>query len=760
MVSRGTIGNTFLNKAKILDADIDNLNVKNLVVENDIETENKDFDVIIVGGGPAAIAATLNLVDKLSGTDKKIALFTDANKRSDIDFYSSFVNNPNNLPEGTPEKEELIKKYFDRGVSGLLGALGGGYSVFNLATHDLKQDNIYNMKCTIFTNNDDGVPLNGGPFRGGGMPYSKNIGGLVNMNGGVAITDPKYYHFKENDIYDSVPIDLRHELDYVKSIYETTTMYPNLDTKGYMPNSISAANIKNFATKLNNAMNSSVFGKSGVTPTDILIEPEYYWSCGKINFQRKLNNAQSLNPNLHIFYNSFVDNLEINNVNGEQVCTGIYTNSKLFTAEKVILSANHPGTIALLQTVNSTIERPLKNLGKNWNETQSLIFPLQIANFNPNLAHTKEYNYSSSVIYGNISNGDPYRGIGEVYSGSTFNLEYDPHLLKYTGFLTGTEFKSVKELMRGSPAMPSVALMTVQAILFLQGQEFVYDPTWPLLGGDVGNAVLETLTIEIPYLTPNNPNGTYWDIIKNNFGPNTPNKPVGFLNFTVFIAYSGTKYNNYLNASNNVIKYNTEGTVLKCNPKSKFINNPLGGSGKDSNYITYDNLQNTLKYDISVKYFDFKEGTPQDKKDDMINDMRRIIDKIFYEKNNLRENLFKQLSLGKWDLTAGTLNNLRGWTEQDFASNPPTFEDQTQYTKTMKNEEFLTIARRNSFPTWHWTQGTSDYIDVNTFEFNDIKGLYSGDQLAFPNPYATSTTLLSSSCAVRASNSVVSKLVN
>ena len=226
MVSRSSLSNSFLNKAKILDADIDNLNVKNLVVENTIETENKHFDVIVVGSGPAAVAATINLADKLSNTDKKIALFSDASELSELDFYKTFVNNPKNLPDGTVGKQELIDNQLARGANGLLGGLGGGYSPFNLSTYDIKQDNIYNMKFTNLTGGRDSSVA--GPFRGGGLQYCKKIGGLANLNGGIAITNPIYYVFEDGDIDLSVPIDLTSELEYVNSIYPTTGMYPEL----------------------------------------------------------------------------------------------------------------------------------------------------------------------------------------------------------------------------------------------------------------------------------------------------------------------------------------------------------------------------------------------------------------------------------------------------------------------------------------------------------------------------------------------------
>ena len=83
----------------------------------------------------------------------------------------------------------------------------------------------------------------------------------------------------------------------------------------------------------------------------------------------------------------------------------------------------------------------------------------------------------------------------------------------------------------------------------------------------------------------------------------------------------------------------------------------------------------------------------------MISDLRSLADKIFYAPNNLRQNLFANLSLGKWDLAAGTLNNLRGWTDQDFANNPATFDNQSPYfpkaSGMMSDEQFLAQCRAN-----------------------------------------------------------------
>ena len=168
----------------------------------------------------------------------------------------------------------------------------------------------------------------------------------------------------------------------------------------------------------------------------------------------------------------------------------VYTNSKLFTADNIILSSGNPGSIALLQIANSTIERPLKNVGVNWNETQSVIFLCQIPNFNPKLATTSNANFGSSVIYGHISNGDAFRGTAEVYSGSIFNFDYDPHLLKYAAVLSGNSVTSYNDLINGTNVLP---LLLTQAVTFLQGQSLYYDPEWPALAD---NAALEGLTIE------------------------------------------------------------------------------------------------------------------------------------------------------------------------------------------------------------------------------------------------------------------------
>ena len=73
-----------------------------------------DYDVIVVGGGIAGITAIIKLSKEIP--NKKIALFTDADKLTDLKFYQTLMFNPNNLPEDAlspTDRQVLIEQFND-----------------------------------------------------------------------------------------------------------------------------------------------------------------------------------------------------------------------------------------------------------------------------------------------------------------------------------------------------------------------------------------------------------------------------------------------------------------------------------------------------------------------------------------------------------------------------------------------------------------------------------------------------------------------
>jgi hypothetical protein len=209
---------------------------------------------------------------------------------------------------------------------------------------------------------------------------------------------------------------------------------------------------------------------------------------------------------------------------------------------------------------------------------------------------------------------------------------------------------------------------------------------------------------------------------------------------------------------------NPQGTINECDPKSEYINSTTPGTpGQDQNLITYNTIQNMLSHQFQMKYFDFVENTPTEIQNEILTDMRTIVDGIFYEETSYRHKYYNNVSQGKYDYST---KQYVSWLSTDIDQIPAQFDNGTVYFPSyfpsigMSNEDFLDQLQKNSIVTWHWTQATSKYIDINTFEFNNINGLYSGDLNAYPNVVPTSTAFLSACCATRAANSVIEKLHN
>ena len=727
-------------KLESTTANISDLTVDNLTVNN-ITDPTPDYDVIVVGGGIAAITAILKLSKEIP--NKKIALFTDADKLTDLEFYQTLMFNPNNLPEDAlPKKDrDILIEQFNNNATGTLNAITGGYSNLNIQNFEYKMSDVYNLKNDNITNN---IIDTAGTFKGGGLAYVKKIGGQINMNSGLAIVDPAYYKVNDGDIEDGAPIDLTSELSYVTSIYNTTQIYPNFEPDFSVLQLVDRESAKNYAKKVLESINTSILGSTSNARGDALVEPQYYYSAGRINFQRMLDTEETNNPNLYIFYNSFVENLQIINNNNKLECKGIYSNSKLITANHVILSGGFSGTVPLLLTANSTIETPLRleNLGTGWSETQACILPI----FTPNFKN--EYylndNKTSSFMYNNVrAYSNPNKGASEIYDTYTFDLENNNDLLKFASLLNSKKFADNNDLISDTFSM-----QIVQLVAFLHSQEMVYDTSWPDLTSN--SSLIGTLqgagvdTSFLQYVQQN--------------------KPSGKINFTVTITYTGSKYNKYLSNESNIIKMNTQGTMNKCDPKSSY-NNPTtpGTPGKDQNLITYNTVKNMLSHQFKMKYFDFVSDTPEDIKNEVLNDMRKILDGIFYGNTSYRHKYYNNVSLGKYDYSTSQYVQ---WSSADIDNIPAQFNNGALYFPIyfphvgMSNDAFLDQLQKNSIVTWHWTQATSKYIDINTFKFNTIDGLYSGDLNAFPNVVPTSTSFLSACCATRAANSVISSLTN
>jgi hypothetical protein len=690
-----TVDNLTTTKLDSTTANISDLTVDNLTVNN-ITDATPDYDVIVVGGGIAGITAAIYLAENLS--NKKVGLFTDANKQTDLEFYKTLIYRPSELPDSNL-KEQLIKEQLINdinqvggGVCGLANSIVGGYSFFNTNGWKNSKDNVYNI---VENRNTDVFP---GNFNGGGLPYSRNIGGLLNMSGGVAILDEEYY--KNSDL------DYLLELEEFKNMYDLITIEDIADDKTNKVQSEIATAVKN--SVLDNS--GLYFHKNGLAT-----EKSNYNKCGRIHFQKKLNDATN-NHNLIVNYGCEVNNLNIIQKDNKNICDGIYVNGKFISSKHIILSAGIPGTPGLLQTANNSIPtKPLKDFSGNFKENPYietlLLIPNALDKFNN--TYSKD-NYTNNIVLNSVSKSktDVYNNpSAENYFIQSFNLEFGPHILTLATLLIGLPnrvYTNYSEFI----LLPEAA--TFVTILSQIGQKTIPDTS--LTGWSGGY------------------------------------KPVGYMVMNLLIFYPPANTSILMDHTKNSCTISNEKTMNQIsnveNPLSTTTATPLS---------TYSFVNGMLKYNITYEYLKFKNGVSEEQQNKYLTDYKNFMISLTFGETSVRYNLYKNFSQGYYvgsDTFTPFTSDMVDGIPVRLGSTPIVL------TQTIDNKDFQAAIYKSGNYTWHGTEMTSEYINKHSHEFNDIVGLYSGDQCAWPVTSPSSTGIFSACCGLRAANAVISSLNN
>lgn len=705
-MSSSLLNSVSINKANVQDANIADLtatklesttaNISDLTVDNltinNVTDSTPDYDVIVIGGGISGITAAIHLAETLSSSNKKVGLFTDANKQTDLEFYKTFIYKPQNLPD-SESRTNLISDFNQTGgkLGGLSNSIVGGYSYFNSNGYKNSRSNIYN----IAENRKPSVLS--GSFSAGGLPYSRNIGGLLTMSGGVAILDEEYY--KNSDL------DYLSELNLFKNMYDFLTMDDIINNNEIADETQS---------EIAKAMKSAVLPNSGLYyhNNGMAVEKSDYNKCGRINFQQKLDDAVN-KYNLIVNYGCEVNNLNIVQKDNKNICNGIYVNGKFISSHNVILSAGIPGTTGILQTANNlTPSKPLKDFSGNFKENPYTEFLYLIPNAKDEyLNKNPNDNYTNNVVFNTVSNSktDVYNNYtAENYYIQTFNLDFHPHLLTLatllTGLAKGKVYTDYDDFIKSPDSIEFVE--TMKGI----GQKTTPDASW--VGGS---------------------------------------RPTGNMMMILLICYPTANSSKLMEHSSNSCTINNEKTMHEVSN----VENPFSATAP---IVKYSFINGMLKYNITYEYLKFNKTVSTEERDKYLTDYKNFMIKLNFGEDSLRYNLYKNMSLGYNIDGVGLIPITSEMVDNNF---PATIGSTgIPLTQTMNNETFYNAIYKCGNYTWHGTDITSNYIDKYTLEFNDIEGLYSGDQSAWPVVSPSSTGVISAVCAIRAAKSVISHLSN
>ena len=715
MSSSSQLGNVKIDRAKVIDCLVDNLTsatakITNLVVDdlkvNNVEDATPDYDVIVVGGGIAAVSALIKLITELVNRgdySKKIGLFLNSPEVTKLDFYKTLIYNPDNIPEEAEraiinDSLKIPDSDLERTRSTARSLYGGFYVTNNLGQ---RLENVYLQRQIIKNDKTAANPL-------GGLLDVRALGGLVNINGTVAVT--------ASDSYVNNNLDLRSELDFVLEQFKLATKENILRNNNTSEDQIIL--VQTLDSALGNIQNHTVV-EGGA-----LVEDKYYNSCGRINLLEKLEELRSMYSNLVINYNSQVTSLDVLIKDGMNCANGVFVNyDSKFTANRIILSAGITGTATLLRSMNDEFPSPQKPLG-NFTAKYQEIPPFNFLLTLPNLKEDKRgssitnYNHApfSITLTQNNRNSRFDSNTVETFWFKAFNMEVKQDVLQSATifFGQGELFQDYEEFIAG-PLAPAFSNLVGQI-----GQQRVLDSSW---------------------------NGGY--------------KPVGSFGVYLIIVYGASNlYESFHDSSSNSNFINNTKTDVELQGDS-ITSTKLPGSVNKTVKEPYETFKNALKTTVTHDYVKVLSGKEQ-QYNEYLNNIRKTLDDVLYGEFSIKFQMLNSFSRGLYPYTPPPLppsQQIILWTAEasDLIPNQIGADvTQAPYSRDMTLEQFKQFNEVNGGEyTWHSTRCYDQFLNQNTYGFNNIKNLYAGDQGSVSFIATNSTSLLSASAAVRAAQGVV-----
>ena len=239
--------------------------------------------------------------------------------------------------------------------------------------------------------------------------------------------------------------------------------------------------------------------------------------------------------------------------------------------------------------------------------------------------------------------------------------------------------------------------------------------------------------------------------------------------------YNAAKYSHFFDLSNNLIIDDPNLTDDILYDKDSIW---LNSRKMDQNIELLDNRIQNVGKGVQVKQYEFKDGITYQQKAEFLNIFIKLFNNLFNSPNCLRLKIAEKISHGTafgkifdpqstiqpFSYTApnqGQIGNIAGAQDISWGVTEKTFTQKVEFTLDPTPDEQTAIdnmikdLQDNSAYIWHITKHFKRFTNPDTNEFDDLPGIYSGDQCGFHNLSVSSTAVLSAMMGCRAANAAV-----